>query len=70
MTLHACEGEVEFFVVDAAEEFGVGGGAASGDGAEGAEAAEVEDRAGGGGEFRFVQRDFNAAKRAISGPLR
>src|ERR1019366_2135294 len=44
------EGAVEFFVADAAEELGVGGGAASGDSAEGAalaeKAAEVEDGAG------------------------
>ena len=48
------EGEVELFFADAAEDLGVGGGAASGDGAEGTalaeEAAEVEDRAGIGGD--------------------
>jgi hypothetical protein len=51
--------EVELFVVDAAEELGMGGGTASGDGGEGAalaeEAAEVEGFAGVGGDLRFVQ---------------
>src|ERR1017187_3767359 len=66
------EGAVEFFVADAAEELGVGGGAASGDSAEGAalaeKAAEVEDGAGVGGDFWFVHRDSNASERATSGP--
>jgi hypothetical protein len=51
--------EVELFVVDAAEELGVGGGTASGDGGEAAalseEAAEVEGFAGIGGDLRFVE---------------
>ena len=67
------EGAVEFFVADAAEELGVGGGAASGDSAEGAalaeKAAEVEDGAGVGGDFRFVHRDSKGSERARSGPL-
>jgi hypothetical protein len=50
---------VGLFVVDAAEELGVGGGTASGDGGKGAalaeEAAEVEGFAGIGGDLRFVQ---------------
>src|ERR1017187_7468703 len=66
------EGEVELFFADAAEDLGVGGGAASGDGAEGTalaeEAAEVEDRAGLGGGSGFVHRDSNLSKRAIRGP--
>jgi hypothetical protein len=68
------EGEVEFFVADAAEELGVGGGAASGDSAEGAalaeKAAEVEDGARVGEDFWFVHRDSNASERARLGPLR
>jgi hypothetical protein len=52
------EREVELLVVDAAEELGVGGGTASGDGGEGAalaeEVAKVEGLAGNGGDRRFV----------------
>jgi hypothetical protein len=33
------------------------------------EAAEVEDGAGVGGDFRFVHRDSNASERARTGPL-
>src|ERR1019366_7259150 len=51
--------EVELFVVDAAEELGVGGGTASGDSGKGAalaeESAEVEGFAGIGGDLRFVE---------------
>jgi hypothetical protein len=58
--------EVELFVVDAAEELGVGGGAASGDGGESAalaeEAAEVGGLAGNGGDLRFVHRNSRAPK--------
>jgi hypothetical protein len=50
--------EVSPFVVDAAEELGMGGGTASGDGGKGAalaeQAAEVEGFAGIGGDLRFV----------------
>src|SRR5260370_453508 len=52
------DGEVEFFVADATEEFGVGGGTASAEGDEGAalakDAAEVQGRAGIGENFGFV----------------
>ena len=52
------DGEVEFFVADAAEQFGVGGGTASAESDEGAalaeDAAEVEGRAGIGENFEFV----------------
>jgi hypothetical protein len=47
--------------VDAAEELGVGGGATSGDGSEGAalseEAAKIEGRVRVGGDLRFVHTD-------------
>jgi hypothetical protein len=60
-------GEVELFVVDAAEELGVGGGTTSGDGSEGAalaeEAAKIEEGAGGGGDFQFIHRDSRAPNR-------
>src|ERR1039458_606037 len=65
-------GEVEFCVAHGAEELGVGGGAASGDGAKGAalaeEAAEVEGRAGIGGGLRFVHKDSSAREAGHSGP--
>src|ERR1039458_7455861 len=65
-------GEVEFFVAHAAEELGVGGGAASGDGAKGAalaeEAAEVEGRAGIGGGLRFVHKDSSEREAGHSWP--
>jgi hypothetical protein len=68
------EGAVEFFVADAAEELGVGGGAASGDSAEGAalaeKAAEVEGLEGIGEDLWFVHRDSRAPKRANFSPLR
>ena len=46
--------EVEFFVVNLAKELGVGGGAASGDGGEGAALSEEACEVGG---LRFVHRD-------------
>ncbi len=56
------DGAVEFFVADAAEEFGVGGGTASAESDEGAalaeDTAEVEDRAGVGENFGFVHFGF------------
>jgi hypothetical protein len=59
--------EVEFLVVNAAEELGVGGGTTSGDGGEGAalaeETAEVDGLAGIGGELRFVHRCSRARER-------
>jgi hypothetical protein len=58
------EGAVEFFVVDVAEELGVGGGTASSDGSEGAalaeEASEVESLAGSGWDLRSVHRSSRA----------
>ena len=60
------KGEVEFFVANAAEELGVGGGTASGDSAEGAalaeEATEIEDRSGVEGDIRFVHSDSDAGE--------
>ena len=55
------DGQVELFVVDATEQLGVGGGATSGDGSEGAalseEAAKIEGHVGVGGDLRFVHTD-------------
>ena len=52
------DGQVELFIVDATEELGVGGGATSGDGSEGAalseETAKFEGRVRVGGDLRFV----------------
>jgi hypothetical protein len=53
--------------VNAAEELGVGGGTASGDGGEGAtlaeETSEFEGRSGNGRDLRFVQSDSRAPRR-------
>ena len=56
--------EVELFVVDAAEELGVGGGTTSGDGGEGAALAEeaAEVYAWIDGDLRCVHSDSNARR--------
>ena len=66
------DGEVEFFVADAAEELGVGGGTASAESDEGTalaeDTAEVEGRAGIGEDFGFVHGGSRFKRAKFSPP--